>query len=246
MKTVASSGFKCLDSIIGGLRPGNLIGITSAEGMGKTSLAINIALKSNVKGKILYFAFEELKENIENRIICLGKQDIYEKSNIEIIDDYYFYNIDELDKKLSNENEIKLVLIDYISLMYCNKDKSESSQITYIMKKLKKIAVKKKITIIVLKSLSKEVYYRKNKRPTIRDLKDIKVGCDILLSIYRDEYYNAPYVTNGYPCGITYIPNYSMTLPQVGVELIVNKNKNTHKRETAYLFFNRNNGNYFE
>lgn len=246
MKTVASSGFKCLDSIIGGLRPGNLIGITSAEGMGKTSLAINIALKSNIKGKIIYFAFEELKENIENRITCLGKQEIYEKSNMEIIDDYYFYNIDELDKKLSNENEIKLVLIDYISLMYCNKDKSESSQITYILKKLKKIAVKKKITIIVLKSLSNEVFYRKNKRPTIRDSKDIKYRCDILLSIYRDEYYNAPYVSNTFSCGVAYIPNYSMTLPQVGVELIVSKNKNTHKRETAYLFFNRSNGNYFE
>ena len=131
MKTVASSGFKCLDSIIGGLRPGNLIGITSAEGMGKTSLAINIALKSNVKGKILYFAFEELKENIENRIICLGKQEIYEKSNMEIIDDYFFYNIDELDKRLSRENGIKLVLIDYISLMHCDKDRSNQSKITY-------------------------------------------------------------------------------------------------------------------
>ena len=194
MKTVASSGFKCLDSIIGGLRPGNLIGITSAEGMGKTSLAINIALKSNIKGKIIYFAFEELKENIENRITCLGKQEIYEKSNMEIIDDYFFYNIDELDKRLSRENGIKLVLIDYISLMYCDKDRSNQSKITYIMKKLKKIAVKKKITIIVLKSLSNEVYYRKNKRPTIRDSKDIKYRCDILLSIYRDEYYNAHYV----------------------------------------------------
>lgn len=246
MKTVASSGFKCLDSIIGGLRPGNLIGITSAEGMGKTSLAINIALKSNIKGKIIYFAFEELKENIENRITCLGKQEIYEKSNMEIIDDYFFYNIDELDKRLSRENGIKLVLIDYISLMYCDKDRSNQSKITYIMKKLKKIAVKKKITIIVLKSLSNEVYYRKNKRPTIRDSKDIKYRCDILLSIYRDEYYNAPYVSNIFSCGVAYIPNYSMTLPQVGVELIVSKNKNTHKRETAYLFFNRSNGNYFE
>lgn len=246
MKTVASSGFKCLDSIIGGLRPGNLIGITSAEGMGKTSLAINIALKSNIKGKIIYFAFEELKENIENRIICLGKQEIYEKANMEIIDDYFFYNIDELDKRLSRENGIKLVLIDYISLMHCDKDRSNQSKITYILKKLKKIAVKKKITIIVLKSLSNEVFYRKNKRPTIRDSKDIKYRCDILLSIYRDEYYNAPYVSNIFSCGVAYIPNYSMTLPQVGVELIVSKNKNTHKRETAYLFFNRSNGNYFE
>ena len=246
MKTVASSGFKCLDSIIGGLRPGNLIGITSAEGMGKTSLAINIALKSNIKGKIIYFAFEELKENIENRIICLGKQEIYEKSNMEIIDDYFFYNIDELDKRLSRENGIKLVLIDYISLMHCDKDRSNQSKITYILKKLKKIAVKKKITIIVLKSLSNEVFYRKNKRPTIRDSKDIKYRCDILLSIYRDEYYNASYVSNIFSCGVAYIPNYSMTLPQVGVELIVSKNKNTHKRETAYLFFNRSNGNYFE
>lgn len=246
MKTVASSGFKCLDSIIGGLRPGNLIGITSAEGMGKTSLAINIALKSNIKGKIIYFAFEELKENIENRITCLGKQEIYEKSNMEIIDDYFFYNIDELDKRLSRENGIKLVLIDYISLMYCDKDRSNQTKITYILKKLKKIAVKKKITIIVLKSLSNEVYYRKNKRPTIRDSKDIKYRCDILLSIYRDEYYNAPYVSNIFSCGVAYIPNYSMTLPQVGVELIVSKNKNTHKRKTAYLFFNRSNGNYFE
>lgn len=246
MKSVVSSGFKCLDSIIGGLRPGNLIGITSAEGMGKTSLAINIALKSKVKGKVVYFAFEELKENIENRIACIEKQETYENLNIEIIDDYCFYNIDDLIKKILSDNEIKLVLIDYISLMYCNKNKSNQSQISYILKKLKKIASKKKIIVIVLKSLSSKVYYRKNKRPAIRDLKDIKFRCDILLSIYRDEYYNAPYVTNGYHCGITYVPNYSMTLPQVGVELIVNKNRNTRKRETAYLFFNRNNGNYFE
>lgn len=246
MKTVASSGFKCLDSIIGGLRPGNLIGITSAEGMGKTSLAINIALKSKVKGKVVYFAFEELKENIENRIACIEKQETYENLNIEIIDDYCFYNIDELIKKILSDNEIKLVLIDYISLMYCNESKLNHTQLVYIMKKLKKMAVKKKITIIVLKSLPQEIYFRKNKRPTIYDLKDIKFKCDVLLSIYRDEYYNAPYVTNGYYCGDAYIPTYSLTPKQVGVEIIINKNKNTHRCDTAYLFFNRNNGNYFE
>lgn len=94
--------------------------------------------------------------------------------------------------------------------------------------------------IIFTARIKKGLDRRENKRPTLDDI------CDMIIFIYRDEYYNADYVIDVNLYGPTYTPKYSKVLPKVDVELIVSKNKNSLKYKTAHLFSNRNNGNYFE
>ena len=100
---------------------GSLNLISGVRAMGLTSLAINIAGKSDCK-KVLYFSLEELKEHIENRLEKLN----YTANNIEIIDSVS--DIDGICEIIKNRKEIDMVVIDKLSLI-----RAESNDLCYVI-----------------------------------------------------------------------------------------------------------------
>ena len=114
-----------------------------------------------------------------------------------IIDDTPGISIAELRskcRKYKRDNNLGLIIIDYIQLMSGGK-KSESRQqeVSEISRALKSVARELNVPVIALSQLSRAVESRDNKRPMLSDLREsgaIEQDADVVMFIYRDEYYN--------------------------------------------------------
>lgn len=116
-----------------------------------------------------------------------------------VIDDTSGITVSELRskcRKLKIEQGLDLVIIDYLQLMTgAGKRKSDSRQqeISDISRSLKVMARELNVPVIALSQLSRAVESRPDKRPMLSDLREsgaIEQDADIVMFIYRDEYYN--------------------------------------------------------
>lgn len=116
-----------------------------------------------------------------------------------IIDDTPGISISELRSKCRKyklEHELDVVIIDYLQLMTGSVGKSQESrqqEISEISRSLKGLARELNVPVIALSQLSRAVESRPDKRPMLSDLREsgaIEQDADVVMFIYRDEYYN--------------------------------------------------------
>ncbi len=181
------------------------------------NIAEYVALKSNVTTAI--FSLEMSKDQLVKRILSMHSKvdsqsirtgDLSDddwlklvesartigNSNL-IIDDTSSISISELRskcRKFKLEHNLGLVIIDYLQLMTGSK-KSESRQqeISEISRSLKGLAREINAPVIALSQLSRAVEQRPDKRPMLSDLREsgaIEQDADVVMFIYRDDYYN--------------------------------------------------------
>lgn len=96
-------------------------------------------------------------------------------------------------KAIKEYGQLKLVVIDYLQLMAISGDNQLVQQIGEITRQLKLLARECDVPIILLSQLNRGVEGRTNKRPMLSDLRDsgrIEEDADLVLGLYRDEYYN--------------------------------------------------------
>lgn len=89
--------------------------------------------------------------------------------------------------------KIDLIVVDYIQIMGDTADGNDNARVTLISRNLKAIAKEFKCPLIALSQLNRGVEQRQNKRPTMSDLRDsgaVEQDADIIILMYRDEYYN--------------------------------------------------------
>lgn len=114
-----------------------------------------------------------------------------------IIDDTPAISVSELRskcRKFKQEHDLSLVMIDYLQLM-TNSKKSDSRQqeISDISRALKSLARELNVPVVALSQLNRGVEQRDDKRPMLSDLRDsgaIEQDADVVMFIYRDDYYN--------------------------------------------------------
>lgn len=120
------------------------------------------------------------------------------RSNL-IIDDTPSISVSELRSKCRKyklEHNIELVIIDYLQLMIGSVGKRQESrqqEISDISRSLKALARELNVPVIALSQLSRAVEARPDKRPMLSDLREsgaIEQDADVVMFIYRDEYYN--------------------------------------------------------
>ncbi|WP_313135041.1 replicative DNA helicase [Anaerocolumna sp.] len=181
------------------------------------NVAEHVALRSNVTTAI--FSLEMSKDQLVKRILSMHSKvdsqairsgDLSDddwlklvesartigNSNL-IIDDTSSISISELRSKCRKyklEHNLGLVIIDYLQLMSGSK-KSESRQqeISEISRSLKALAREINAPVVALSQLSRAVEQRPDKRPMLSDLREsgaIEQDADVVMFIYRDDYYN--------------------------------------------------------
>ena len=117
-----------------------------------------------------------------------------------IIDDTPALSIFDLRAKcrrLKHQKDIQLIIVDYLQLMQAGEgDKSKGNreqEISYISRSLKALAKDLNVPVIALSQLSRAVETRTSKRPQLSDLREsgsIEQDADMVLFIYRPEYYH--------------------------------------------------------
>ena len=115
-----------------------------------------------------------------------------------IIDDTPGISISELRSKCRKyklEHDLKLIIIDYLQLMSGSGRSSDSRQqeISDISRSLKSLARELNVPVIALSQLSRAVEQRPEHRPMLSDLREsgaIEQDADVVMFIYRDDYYN--------------------------------------------------------
>ena len=181
------------------------------------NIATNAALRGNAP--VAIFSLEMSKDQLVNRILCseamvdsnkvrtgkLGEDDwvklagaIGPLSEAEMyIDDTPGISVMEIRtkcRKLKMEKNIGLVVIDYLQLVQGNKrTASREQEISEISRSLKILAKEINVPVIALSQLSRAVEQRPDHRPMLSDLREsgaIEQDADIVMFLYRDDYYN--------------------------------------------------------
>ena len=99
-------------------------------------------------------------------------------------------------RKLKMEHDIQIVIIDYLQLMSGSSNNSSASrqqEISEISRSLKVMARELNVPVIALSQLSRAVEQRPDKKPMLSDLREsgaIEQDADMVMFLYRDEYYN--------------------------------------------------------
>ncbi len=213
-----SSGFSDLDHVLVGMGKSDLILVGARPGMGKTSFALNIATQVAMKNKkknVCIFSLEMSVQQLVSRVVSSEAQ-IESKSlrsgilsqdewnrladvssrlaecNI-LIDDTPGISVMGMKSKLRRVRDLQLVVVDYLGLMQSDRhNENRVQEVAEISRGLKLIAKELQVPIIACAQLSRGTEGRNDKRPMLSDLRDsgsIEQDADVVMFLYRDEYY---------------------------------------------------------
>ena len=206
-----TAGFQPSDLILVAARPS--MGKTAFV----LNIAQHVAFKKNMA--VAVFCLEMAKEHLVNRLFSLeSKVDSHHirtgnlseqewemliesagvigRSNL-IIDDTPGISIAELRskcRKYKMDHDLKMIIIDYLQLMSgSGRSDSRQQEVSDISRALKALARELNVPVIALSQLSRAVEQRPEHRPMLSDLREsgaIEQDADVVMFIYRDDYYN--------------------------------------------------------
>ena len=219
--------FYDLDAMTSGLQPSDLIIIAGRPSMGKTSFALNIAYNIAQQNlPVAVFSLEMSKEQLTQRLLSsethiestrirsarLSQNDLEKVFNgldkllrLPIyIDDTPNLTVGQMRSQVrrlqtEKKGQIGLVLIDYLQLMGEGGD-NRVQELSKITRSLKALAREINAPVIALSQLSRAVESRNNKRPMMSDLREsgaLEQDSDLIMMLYRDEYYNPDSLDRG-------------------------------------------------
>ncbi len=231
-----TTGFSNIDSLSGGIEPGQLWLLAGRPGMGKSSFIINAILNQCKKGlNPILFSKEMNWASIWDRMVSVHsgielhsirtgalneqqqtklKRTVQKIEKYEIlIDENFSGNIDYLIstiRKYHHSKNLDIVFIDYVQLL-ADRTTDSTHEIGRISKSLKLLAEELEIGIVLASQLNREVEYREDKRPILSDLRqsgNLEEDADFVAFLYRDVIYN------------------DQTPDQTKMEYIIRKNRN--------------------
>lgn len=213
------TGIHGLDEITNGFQKSDMIILAARPSMGKTALALNMAMGAAKRGKVVaIFSLEMSKAQLGNRLLSLesgissqdintgnlNREDLNDLADATIrledlklyIDDTAGLRILEMRSKLrrlKHEHGLDLVVLDYLQLMQGGRQENRQQEISEISRNIKAMARELEIPILALSQLSRNVELRAEKKPQLSDLREsgsLEQDADIVMFLYRDEYYN--------------------------------------------------------
>ncbi|KKQ25964.1 MAG: Replicative DNA helicase [Candidatus Woesebacteria bacterium GW2011_GWA1_37_8] len=210
------TGFSDLDDTLAGFQRSNLIILAARPGVGKTSLALNIAQNVAFKYKrpVGFFSLEMSREELVDRLLVaqadidawrlktgkLSEDDFTKLSNAMgelaevpiFIDDTPGLSILEMRTKarrLQVEAGVDLIVVDYLQLARSRQLENRVQEVSEISQGLKNLARELKVPVLAISQLSRAVEQRGDKRPQLADLREsgsIEQDADVVMFLWRE------------------------------------------------------------
>lgn len=216
--TGIESSLSIINKAFGGWQKSDLTIVAGRPGMGKTAFLVQQVVDVAVQGKAVgIFSLEMSAEQITGRIITnytdipnssilrkgLKDNELHRYLNLRDtlfelkihIDDTSAISIQNLKMKakmMQLKYDIKILFIDYLQLITCDKTNNREQEISKISRELKALAKDLNIPVVALSQLSRNVEQRMDKRPLLSDLRDsgaIEQDADEVIFLFRPEYY---------------------------------------------------------
>lgn len=186
----------------------------TALGLG---IGYSAALKHNTP--VAVFSLEMSKEQLVQRILCAEAKVDQHRLRTGALEEEHWHSLHETAGKLAKtpiyiddtaaisirqmrakakqlkaEKGLGLIVIDYLQLMQgSRRSENRQQEISEISRSLKGLAKELNVPVLALAQLSRSVEQRPNKRPVMSDLREsgsLEQDADLVMFIYRDEYYN--------------------------------------------------------
>lgn len=189
-----------LDGMIGGLKSGEFIILAARPSMGKTSLALNIALnvaQEEERLPVAVFSLEMSVERLAMRMLSTisrvdqTKIELCDMDNDEwqevaakvgklvalpvFVDDSSFLSIQQLRAKarrIAMLEGVRLIVVDYLQLLTGEARENRVQEVSEISRSLKAIAGELNIPVLAVSQLSRKVEERSDRRPILSDLRE--------------------------------------------------------------------------
>jgi replicative DNA helicase len=219
-----STGFYDLDILTCGFQRGEVSVLAGRPSMGKSSLAYNVVQHAAIDKKIpvAIFSLETSKQQMVQRMLCtlsevdrtrlrtgfirgrdwgalsaamdkLGDAPVF-------IDDSSLISIPQIQQRCRQLNgqypALGLVVIDYVQLLQKHSCTGDLHDARDHCEELKIMAAQLNVPILAISQVSRGVDLRRNNRPKLCDLK-MGEDADVVMFLYRDEYYNPESVHRG-------------------------------------------------
>ena len=219
--TGVPSGFVDLDRLTSGFQPSELVIVAARPSMGKTAFCLNIATHAAVEGQgVAIFSLEMSRDQLVQRMLTAEARVDSQRVRQGGLRDADFTNlaraagvlqscpvwIDDTPsltllemrskaRRLKAENDIKMVVVDYLQLMRSPEyAENRVQEISDISRSLKALARELAVPVVALSQLSRASEQRGGeRRPILSDLRDsgaIEQDADLVLFIHRAEYYD--------------------------------------------------------
>lgn len=210
-----TSGFPSLDSLLGGgLRRGDLVVLTGDVGVGKSALALAMALRSTNAGQPTAFLTGEMSTaRVMERALAMEGRVRVDDMRRGVLDDVAHAGvaaaaialrrrpplfedlrdagIDGVSDFLAQNLGIDLTIIDPV-LSLTRGDKAVDEELADVARRLKELALRRSTVIVAVAGLRDSVAGRTDLRPTLRDLGGLgalRHHSDVVLGLYREELY---------------------------------------------------------
>jgi replicative DNA helicase len=219
--TGVPTGFYELDELTHGLHPGQMIVIAARPAVGKSTFALDFARSAAIKNNLatVMFSLEMGRNEIAMRLLSaeatIGLQDL-RKGTIKdeqwskiattmgrmndaplFIDDSPNMSLMEIRAKcrrLKQQHDLKLVILDYLQLMSSGKKvESRQQEVSEFSRALKLLAKELQVPVIALSQLNRGSEQRQDKRPMVADLREsgsIEQDADMVILLHREDVYD--------------------------------------------------------
>ncbi len=218
--TGVPSGFTYLDNITNGFQQSDLIIVAARPSVGKTAFALNVACNAatTYQKTVALFSLEMPSIQLATRMMAaesrveihkirvgrdLSNEDWFKmdqartalsKANV-FIDDSPTIKVNEIFakcRKLKDEQDLDLIIVDYLQLIAPSVSKGDNRQleVSEISRSLKQMARELNVPVIALSQLSRNVEKQKERKPILSDLREsgaIEQDADIVIFLHYDK-----------------------------------------------------------
>lgn len=215
------TGFKDLDDLLRGLHPGQMIIVAARPAMGKSTLALDFCRSASIHHQrtSVIFSLEMSREEIIKRMLAaesevelsrinsgklfsehwdaiVSKADAINAAPL-FIDDSPNMSMPEIRAKcrrLKQQENLSLVVVDYLQLMSSNKRvESRQQEVSEMSRSLKLLAKELEVPVVAVAQLNRGPEQRNDRVPMMSDLREsgsLEQDADVVLLLHRPDFYN--------------------------------------------------------